>query len=524
MEKEKPLGNIEYKLRLVNLPAERLEEIASQLKFRVEEGLGEAIYEIGVTDDGEIVGLDEKNVKESFLTLEKAAEKIGAKATLIRELNGKVGKSLEVLVRRTKDASNFPIWLYIPVLGNVDSGKSTLIGVLTTNILDRGNGESMARIARYLHEIKMRRTSSISSHPLGFDETGKIVNYMLTSPLDEAEIFLNSAKIIDFVDLGGHERYFKTTLRGVTGHPPDYCVITVAANAGIMPMTIEHLKIVLGLRLPMIFVVTKIDLTPHLVEKTIEEIQNLTKLPKINAVPFVIKKMEDAIVASKVMPCSRVAPIFTVSNVTGEGLELLRVFLNLLPQRNRWNEQINKQFMMYVDDVFDVKGVGPVVSGVIKQGSVGESDILLIGPFQDGTFRNVRVKSIHINRTFVKRAVAGSDACFALAGIRYEEVRKGLALLSADYKPKAVYEFEAEVFILHHPTTIRRGYQAVIHAQTIRQSAEFIKIYRGEVLRTGDHGKVRLMFLYYPEFLTEGQQFVFREANAKGIGVITKII
>jgi elongation factor 1-alpha len=350
-----------------------------------------------------------------------------------------------------------------------------------------------------------------------------LVNYTIASPLDEAEVFLNSAKIIDFVDLGGHERYFKTTLRGITGHSPDYCLITVAANAGIMPMTVEHLKVVLGLRLPMIFAVTKIDLTPHLVTKTIEDIQCLVKLPKVNAVPFQVKSAEDAVVAAKVMPCGRVAPIFTISNVSGEGLGLLRTFLNLLPPRTRWSELYNRQFIAYIDDVFNVRGVGPVVSGVIREGTVAEGELVHLGPFHDGSFRNVRIKSIHINRVFVERAMAGNDACFALAGVTFEDIRKGMVLMATDAKPRAVSEFEAEVFILHHPTTIRQGYQAVVHAQTVRQAAEFVKIADDKILRTGDYGKVRLAFLYNPEFLVEGQQFVFREANAKGIGRITKI-
>lgn len=289
-------------------------------------------------------------------------------------------------------------------------------------------------------------------------------------------------------------------------------------------MTIEHLKVVLGLKLPMVFLVTKADLAAHLVSKTIDDIQHLVKLPKINAVPFLIRAYEDAIVAAKVMPCGRVAPIFTISNVTGEGLNLLRAFLNLLPQRTRWNEQINKDFLLYVDDIFNVRGVGAVVSGVVRQGSITENDAVLAGPFDDGSFRSVRIKSIHINRTFVERAVAGNDACLAIAGIDYKEIRKGMALLSTNIKPRAVTQFEADVFILHHPTTIREGYQAVVHASSVRQSIEFLRIHDSKVLRTGDTGKVRLGFLYNPEFLMEGQNFVFREASAKGIGVITKIL
>lgn len=523
LRREEPDGNLEYKLKLVEVPPERLEELASQLKYRLEEGMGEAIYELGVTDEGEILGLDIRDLEETLKTLAAAAEKVGAKTTLIRKIHGKMGVAAEVLIRRTKEAESFPIWLYIPVLGNVDSGKSSLVSVLVSGELDDGNGSAMMKVARYLHEIKSRRTSSISSHPLGFDDHGETVNYRLSSPFDEAEIFLNSSKIVDFVDLGGHERYFKTTLKGIMGHHPDYCLITVAANTGIKPMTVEHLKVVVGLRLPMAFVVTKIDMIPQRVEKVVKDISSLVKLPKINAVPFQVKSIDDAVVAAKIMPSGRVAPIFTVSNVTGEGLSLLRIFLNLLPPRTRWKEQINRSFLAYVDDIFNVKGVGPVVSGLILQGGVMEGDYLLLGPMKDGSFKNVRVKSIHLNRTFVKCAVAGSDVCLALAGIKIEELRKGMAMLGAEANSKAVREFEGDVFILHHPTTIRPGYQAVIHVHSVRQAAEFAEIYGKPLLRTGDRAKVRFSFLYRPEYIAEGQKFVFREANAKGIGVITRI-
>lgn len=524
MKREEPDGNLEYKLKLVEVPPERLEELASQLKYRLEEGMGEAIYELGVTDEGEILGLSRRDLEETLKTLERAAEKVGAKTTLIRKIRGKMGLAAEVLIRRTKEAEGFPIWLYIPVLGNVDSGKSSLVSVLVSGELDDGNGSAMMKVARYLHEIKSRRTSSISSHPLGFDEHGETVNYKLNSPFDEAEIFLNSSKIVDFVDLGGHERYFKTTLKGIMGHQPDYCLITVAANTGIKPMTIEHLKVVVGLRLPMIFVVTKTDLTPEKVEKVVRDISALVKLPKINAIPFQVKSMDDVVVAAKVMPSGRVAPIFTVSNVTGEDLSLLRAFLNLLPPRTRWREQVNKSFLAYIDEIFNVRGVGPVVSGLILQGGVMEGDYLLLGPMKDGTFKNVRVKSIHLNRTFVKCAVAGSDVCLALAGVRLEELRKGMAMLDVEASPRAVREFEGEVFILHHPTTIRPGYQAVVHVHSVRQAAEFVEIYGKPLLRTGDRARVKFSFLYRPEYVVEGQKFVFREANAKGIGVITRVL
>ena len=73
-------------------------------------------------------------------------------------------------------------------------------------------------------------------------------------------------------------------------------------------------------------------------------------------------------------------------------------------------------------------------------------------------------------------------------------------------------EFEAEVLILHHPTTIKENYQPYCHIRTIRQSAKIIKM-DGELLRTGDRSTCTFRFMYHPEYLSVGTTMLFREGR-----------
>lgn len=77
------------------------------------------------------------------------------------------------------------------------------------------------------------------------------------------------------VDLAGHEKYFKTTAYGLTGHLPDYGCVIVGANAGVIGMCKEHMGVALALKVPVFFVVTKIDICPkHILKKSLEVIHN----------------------------------------------------------------------------------------------------------------------------------------------------------------------------------------------------------------------------------------------------------
>ncbi|CAG2114884.1 unnamed protein product [Medioppia subpectinata] len=185
-------GNVEYKLKLINPSKYRFEHLVTQMKWRLREGHGEAIYEIGVEDKGLLIGLSDDEVNASMQTLYLMAEKLGATLTVLRERiitgdeNSKIykytdcqqkcRKAIEVLVRKVPDDQQ-TIELRIAVLGNVETGKSTLLGVLTQGELDNGRGSARLNLFRHRHEIQTGRTSSISKEILGFDNKGVPITY-----------------------------------------------------------------------------------------------------------------------------------------------------------------------------------------------------------------------------------------------------------------------------------------------------------------------------------------------------------
>jgi len=493
----------------------------TQLNYRLNEGGGEAFYELGLTDDGMPVGLTDEEASESLRVMEEVTGRLGAKFIIVRKERASRGYVYELLIRRSLEVP--PIQVSVALLGNVDAGKSTLKGVLISGTLDDGDGLAMSQVARYLHELKYRRSSSVSHHIIGFDDSGNSVNDELRH-YDEAEIYLRSSKVITLIDLAGHERYLRTTLKGVMGSLPDYAALVVAANAGPIGSFREHLGISVVLGIPTFLVVTKVDITPEdVLRRNLESLISVLKLPGVNKVPLLVRDENDCALAARNMPHGRVAPIFLISNVTGEGLPLLKRFMNMLPQRVNWAERQNGEFICYVDDKFNVPGVGLVLSGLVESGLISAGQRALLGPFDDGSFRVVRVKSIQVNRVSVERALAGQFATFAITNADYDEVRKGMVLLDMNSKPKAVRMFRARIRVLHHPTTIKAGYEPVIHLKTIRQPAKLIEASK-PYLRTGDVAEATFKFILRPEYVTLGSPFVFREGRTKGIGEIVAIV
>lgn len=105
----------------------------------------------------------------------------------------------------------------VAVVGNVDSGKSTLLGVLSKGILDNGRGLARLNVFRHKHEVETGRTSDISKEILGFNDAAQPVNYSPVKTPTWPEICEHSSKVVMFMDLAGHEKYLKTTVFGLTG-------------------------------------------------------------------------------------------------------------------------------------------------------------------------------------------------------------------------------------------------------------------------------------------------------------------
>ena len=99
---------------------------------------------------------------------------------------------------------------------------------------------------------------------------------------------------------------------------------------------------------------------------------------------------------------------------------------------------------------------------------------------------------------------------------------KGMVLLDPNYKLLPTLEFEVEALIVHHSSTIKVGYQSVVHCHVIRQTCTVVKMDK-EFLRSGDKGIIRFRFMKKPEIMHEGDIILFREGRTRGKGKIIKI-
>ncbi|XP_051978045.1 GTP-binding protein 2-like [Xyrauchen texanus] len=522
-------GNIEYKLKLVNPTQYRFEHLATQLKWRLQEGRGEAVYQIGVEDNGLLVGLTEEDMKASLKTLRRMAEKVGADITLLREREVDSDRArrkiAEVLVRKVPDDQQF-LDLRVAVLGNVDSGKSTLLGVLTQGELDNGRGRARLNLFRHLHEIQTGRTSSISFEILGFNSKGEVVNYSDSRTADE--ICESSSKMITFIDLAGHYKYLKTTIFGLTSYCPDFAMLVVGANTGIAGTTREHLGLAMVLKMPIFIVVSKVDLCgKSTVEKTVRQLERVLKQPGCNKVPMVVANPDDAVTAAQQFAQSTsVTPIFTLSSVSGESLDLLKVFFNILPplSNSKEQEELMQQLTEFqVDEIYNVPDVGTVVGGTLYSGVCREGDRLVVGPTDDGRFLRLKVCSIHRNRSGCRVLRAGQAATLALGIFDRSLLRKGMVMVSPKMNPTICWQFEAAIVLLFHAKTFRCGFQVTVHVGNVRQTATVECLLGKEELRTGERAVVCFRFLKHPEYLHVGAKLLFREGVTKGIGHVTHL-
>lgn len=397
----------------------------------------------------------------------------------------------------------------IGVLGNVDSGKSSTIGVITKDILDDGKGYARSLVMKHPHEKESGRTSDVS------------------------QLYVqNEGNVIDFIDLAGHEKYLKTTMHGISGYLIDYAIIVINANTGIQKMTREHLGLVLSMKIPIIVIYTKIDIAPSNVMK--ENLKNIeqffekkTKSKRISIINdenFIIKS-KDLVSKYKNNDYSSV-PLFSISNVTGLGINNMKSFINSLPQLTNYESRYDKPPSFIIDRKYNVSGIGLVISGVLKYGFVNKGDILHLGPFND-KYIKVSVRSIHNNfRKNINTLYAGQGGCFNIKTvntkdiIRRKMIRKGTRLVSECLTYK---RFTSKVKILHHPTTITKRYQPTIHCGPVSQCARIVDMNK-DYLRSHDEAEITFEFMYRPEIIEKGCNFVFREGLTKGIGIINDVI
>jgi len=580
---ESVYGPVEYKLKLnAEKGSPRFQELVTQLNWRMREckagdegcevdddldvgHYGEAIYRVGVSDDGQVVGLDPEELQKSMETLEAMAACMNAVVTVVSETSGLPPgnrTSVTALVRSSGLDRVTQKEVRICTCGNVDSGKSTLLGVLTRGLQDDGRGKARSPIFRHRHEMESGRTSTISHYLLGFDETGQVVNYnednegafrhelpehVVGTGEAQARVVERAAKLISFVDLCGHEKYFKTTLMGLLGLDPDYLLCTVDANRGAMRgMVREHLIVAKALRIPTIVCLTKADLADEeSIDSTLADVKGFLK--EAGNPPYLIRNRQDVVLAAERL-AQGYTPIFLCSAVTGENIPELKLMLNLLKKRTPALVQSNLpsaadgNVRVVLEDKYpQVPGVGTVVLGRVGRGTVRAGDILRLGPVDSNIakagFIEVRVASIQFEGTVTESLTEGTSGTIAIKGIGKKNkdiltdnpriLQRARVMLCKKSRLQPAMYLKANVSILQHHSSIRVGYEPVLHVGMVRQAAKIIAIKdlaSGEevqTLRAGDQAELLFRWKGRPEVAQVGETLVFRENLMKGMGTVT---
>jgi GTPase len=412
------------------------------------------------------------------------------------------------------------------------SHNSSFLGVLTTGKNDDGRGSARLSVFNFKHEVSSGRTSSIAHHILGFDDKGGVTNYGSLHQKGWPDIVKDSSKVISFFDLCGHEKYIKTTILGLTSSFPDLCFIMIGANMGITRMTQEHIFLCVTMGIPFSIVITKVDICDtrkNILEQTIQSINKLLKMPGLRRIPYKVNTSDDIITCAKNIHSESIVPIFHVSNVTGNGVDNVKMFLNILG-KNPKNINTSHNVEYHVDTTFMVPGVGTVVGGHLVSGFINVGDVLLLGP-NNGKYEKVYVRSIQCKKVTMQSVNYGSYVCLGLKKIERKSIRRGNVILSMQNDPLSVREFKAEITVLKsHSTTIRAGYEPIIHAYTMRQSAKILSISNkinarqnsidDNVLRTGDKATATFRFMHHSEYLKSGSRILMAEGMVKVIGVV----
>ncbi len=266
----------------------------------------------------------------------------------------------------------------IGTAGHVDHGKSSLVAALTGTNPDR-----------WLEEQLRGMTLDLGFAHLRFDDGS------------EAGI----------IDVPGHERFLHNMLAGAAGM--ELLVLVVAANEGVREQTIEHLHVLRYLNVRRVVVaLTKMDLVPN--ERKGEACRALHE------------QLRGTIAED--------APIFAVSTVTGENLDVLKLGLQFelshLPPRDP-----EAPAYLPIDRVFTLAGRGTIVTGTLMQGRIALGDTLALAP--SGT--EVRVRSLHVFGAPRDEAFGGSRVAINVPGIEKHEIGRGEVLSDARFAARAQF-------------------------------------------------------------------------------------
>jgi len=381
--------------------------------------------------------------------------------------------------------------LNIGTIGHVDHGKTTLTSAITKVLADKG-------LASY------REFNTIDSAP---EEKERGITINITHVEYEIE-----KRHYAHIDAPGHKDYIKNMITGAA--QMDGAILVVSAPDGPMPQTREHILLARQVNVPaMVVFMNKCDMVQDkeildLVELEIRELLNKYGFPG-DTTPII---KGSALKALEGDPEE-------VKHIE----ELMAAVDEFIPTPKR---ELDKPFLMPIEDVFTISGRGTVVTGRIERGKVQLNDEVEIVGIRDT--RKTIVTGIEMFKKSMKEAQAGDNVGVLVRGIERTDVERGQVLAQpGSVKPHT--EFEAEVYVLSKEEGGRHkpffsGYRPQFYIRTTDVTGE-TKLPEGvEMVLPGDNVRMTVK-LITPVALEEGMRFAIREGGSTvGHGVISKII
>ncbi|AAZ10810.1 GTP-binding protein, putative [Trypanosoma equiperdum] len=498
--KEDDNGNVEYKWRLTGVSAGRLEHLITQMRFRVGEGNGQCLYELGVADDGTPRGLSAADYQESVETLLRMAKALGLDTTVLQEFAVQetpvplwCGEIL-VTQRQAKQQD-----CRVAFCGTTGSGKSTLMGVLLTGLRDDGVGSARQLIFNHKHEITTGKTSSIVTRVLPVTES-RVEEMPFAYRPESSE---RPCRSITMIDLGGDVT--KQMLFGLMSRRPDFTGITIAVDQSVNEIA-RYAQVCCAMKFPFFVVVTKID---TVVEFEVDAflLELAAKLSTIGCSSLVLATSSDVVAFQKTWRKNKQVPLLSLSSVSNDGIEVFQQFLSSLPHVEI-PPTPNSMFEVLLDGCFLVRGVGPVVKGHVSKGSVELGCRCNIGPDAEGKFHAVTVRGIHVDGSHVTRAQQSDEGTFALSELPngIDMSQKGKMLIPNSVE--VCWEFEALIKVLAQSITPQL--EPILYSGNLRQAVKIVPSGVETQQLIDEKVLVRFRFLYHPEVMREGASIILQ--------------
>ena len=383
----------------------------------------------------------------------------------------------------------------VGTIGHVDHGKTTLSAAILKTLSMKGFKSS-----------ERMSVDQIDSSP---EEKARGLTISITHLEYETE-----KRHYAHIDCPGHADYVKNMITGAA--QMDGAILVVSATDGPMPQTREHILLARQVGLPSIVVfLNKVDMVedPEIVDLVESEIRELLKKYNFpgDETPIIRGSALKALEAKSVED-EAVKPI----------LELVKAIDDYIPEPTR---EIDKPFLMALEDVFSIEGRGTVATGRIERGVIRsneEIEIVGIRPTLKTT-----VVSVEMFKKILDEGMAGENVGILLRGLKKEEAERGQVLA----KPGSITphtEFEAEVYILAKEeggrhTPFFKGYKPQFYFRTTDVTGDVTLPEGTEMVMPGDTVNLKIK-LIVPIAMEEKQRFAIREGGKTvGAGVVTKI-